>query len=299
MHAVLPEAGNAQLLYGWLIHVLSYALGKSAFAFSFLAVVLIYVQALLLNAIANRHRLFTHNTYLVAFCYIAIGSLSASFGQFNAQLIINFLILFALNEIFQMKQAQNANKYLFNAAFLLMLAALFQFSALFLILFLFIALLILRPFNIREWMIAFIGLGMPLYILIVCLFCTDKLQLMHFWPDLGISLPRQLQPAQYYLGVFIGLIIWVSISLYNMQLQLPKAPIYLRRCWISLSVLLIVCLLAATFTDSDINAAWMICLPAFSLMLAHAFVHERNKKMNTISFYFALALIVFCQIFLP
>jgi len=84
-----------------------------------------------------------------------------------------------------------------------------------------------------------------------------------------------------------------------MQSNLPKAPIYIRRCWISLSLLLFVALLASVFSDNQINGVWIICLPALSLMMAHAFLNERNKKMNAISFYFALVLVLFCQLFLP
>lgn len=299
MHAVLPEAVPAQLLYGWILHALSFVLGTSAFAYTFLAVILIYIQALLLNTIAAKHRLFAQPTYLPAFAYVAIASLHPALGQLGSMLIVNFFILFALHQLLMLKQSNNANKHIFNVGFAIMLAGLIQFSALLLILFLMFSLLILRPFSFREWMIMIVGLVMPLYMLLVLLFCTDKLPLMHLWPDLGISLPSQLKPARYYLGVFSGMIIWGGISLYNMQMNLPKMPIYLRRCWIAFTVLLFVSLITAIFADNVIKSVWMICLPALSLMMAHAFLNEKSRKMNAISFYFALILVIFCQLFLP
>jgi hypothetical protein len=299
MHPVVPEAEPSQLLYGWVIHMFSQLLGKSAFAYSFLAVILVYLKALYLNFIAARHRLFLHNTYLPSFVLIVLSALHPAAGQMSAPLLVNFLLLFSINELLCLKQNQNAGKHLFNIGFAVVIGALMQFSVIFLCIFMLISLLILRPFSFREWMILIVGFAMPLYILMVILFCADKWQLMHFWPDLGISLPGQLKPGWFYLGMFGGIIIWICISLYNMQMQLPKAPIYIRRCWISLTLLLFFCLLVAIFSDSRISGAWMICLVPLSLVLTQAFLNERGKRMNLVSFYFVLALLLFCQIFLP
>lgn len=299
MHPVLPVAEQSQLVYGWLIYIFHFVVGKSAFGYSFIAVLLLYIQALLLNGIVNRHRLFKQNTYLVAFAFLSLGALHPALGQFNAMSFVCLCILFIINQLLQLKQSLNASKQLFNIGFVLMLAVLLQFSALFLVPFAFFALVILRPFNFKEWMIMLVGLTMPLYMLLVLLFCTDKLSIMHFWPDLGISLPRKLHPELYFAGFFTGIFIWMFFSLFNMQRQLPKAPIYIRRCWIAFTVLIFVSLISAIFSDPKINSVWMITLPGLSLMLAHAFINERSKKMNAISFYFALALVVFCQIFLP
>jgi hypothetical protein len=299
IHPALPIAGAPQLAYVATLNIMFRIFGQSAFVFSLLSVLLIFAQALWLNLIAIRHRLFHQNTYLVAFVFLLLSALHPSLSHFNAQLLINFILIFLINEFLLLKQAQSANKHLFNIGFALSIAALFQFTVLFLVPFVFSALLILRPLSIREWMIALVGMIMPLYIVTVVLFCFDHLSLMTLWPDIGISLPRQLKPAKYYLIIFASLIVLLAGSMYNMQLQLPKAPIYIRRYWIMLSILFVCTLLVASFTDSLVSGAWMICLPTLSLILAHIFQNERSKKMNAISFYFALLLVLFSQIFLP
>jgi hypothetical protein len=231
--------------------------------------------------------------------YIVLCSLHPAFSQFNAQIFVNFALLFAINELLQLKQAHSPNKQLFNLGFAISLASLFQFSNIFFLPFLFIALIILRSVNIREWMIALVGFVMPFYILLVVFFCIDKGDLWRLWPNLGISLPSQLKPASYYLGAFTGVFILFVGSMFNMQSIVPKASIYIRRCWITLTIMLFWAVLVAIFTNSHIIGAWMICLPTLALILAHTFINERSKKMNAISFYFALGLAIFCQIFLP
>lgn len=299
LHASLPLASDGQFAYAWVLWLMSFLFGKSALAFSIFTVLLLCVQALWLNVIVAQHKLFLHNTYLVSFSFIALTALHPSLSSFNPLLLVNFLVIPALQELLQLKNAQKVSKQLFNIGFLVMMAAILHFSAIFLILFSFFAVALLRPFVFKEWMILLAGLLMPMYFLLVILFCADKLYLMAQWPQLGISLPRQVSSAYYFLGLLVGLIIWMSIALYNMQTQLPKAPIYIRRCWISITFLMIVSLFVAVFSNNQVIAVATICLPALSLMLSQAFLNERSKKMNTISFYFALALVLFCQIFLP
>lgn len=299
LHASLPIASEGQFAYAWLLWLCSFVFGKSAIAYSVFTVILIALQAIWLNVIVAQHKLFLHNTYIVSFSFVALSALHPSLSSFNPLLLVNFLVIFSLQELLQLKNAQKVSKQLFNIGFLVMLAAILHFSAVFLILFSFFAVALLRPFVFKEWMILIAGLLMPIYFLLVLLFCTDNLSLMAQWPQLGISLPRQVSSAYYFLGLLVGLIIWMSVALYNMQTQLPKAPIYIRRCWISITFLMIVSLFIAIFSDNQVIAVTSICLPALSLMLSQAFLNERNKKMNTISFYFALALVLFCQIFLP
>lgn len=143
------------------------------------------------------------------------------------------------------------------------------------------------------------GFAMPFYILVVLLFCVDKLGWLYLWPQLSVSLPRQLKPAEYYFGLAGGLIVWLGISVYNMQSQLPKAPIYIRRSWIVITLLLFFSLIAACFSARNLQGVWALSLLPLSLIFAQAFGHERNKKMNRIAFYFVLVLAIFGQIFLP
>lgn len=299
LHPVLPVAGQGQVLYGWVISGFRVVLGSSAFGFGLLTVVMIYLQALALNAVAVHNRLYNRNTYLVAYSYIILCAAHPEFSRFSPQLMVNWLLIAAIHEIFKMQQLQYPHKVLFNTGFLLMTAMLLQFSAVFLLASLFAALVILRQFNIKEWAIGLSGMLMPLYIVAVLLFLTDKLSLLLLWPDVGISLPRQIHPAVYYLGSFAFVLLLFATGLFNMQGQLPKTSIYIRRCWIALSALFLFALLTCLFTDAANGPAWMVSLPALSLIVAHAFYNERSRLMNNIVFYCSLAFVLFCQFFLP
>ena len=295
--AQLPHADEGQFVYGALLKALNWTFGDSPFPYSILNLICLSFQAIWLSAITVQYRLFKQNTYLPAFCFIVVSGLDTVMSTFNPLVLVNFLLLASLDQIFALKASTKPSVQLFNIGFFLMSAALIHFPAIFLFAFMVFALIIMRPFNPREWMILMTGMLMPMYFMLVLLFCIDHLYLMRQWPQLGISLPSQVQSPMHFLGLVFGLIVWMTSALYTMQQQLPKAPIYIRRAWISITFLLLATLFVAFFSKNDIPAVYAICLPALALMLSQSFLNQRSAKLSTISFYFALALTLFCQIF--
>jgi len=298
-YPALPVAVPSQVLYGGIVSGLGYIFGKSAFAYTFFSVIMLYLQALYLNAIASKYRLFNRSTYIPAYAYLLFTSLHPALSQFSPQLVVNWLLLLALSELLNLQQSHQPNKNLFNIGFILMWAALVQYAAIVFIVFLFVGLAILRPFSFREWAICLSGLLMPLYMTAVVLFLADKLPLLRQWPDVGVSLPRKIQAPLYFSGLLGGLVLLLTGSLIVMQSQLPKSAIYVRRCWTALGIMFIFSLLAALFSDKAVNAAWLMPIPALSMIVAPIFYNERSKRVSNISLYFSLIFLLFCQIFLP
>lgn len=298
LHASVPVASEHQLFYAAIIKGLSFLFGHSAFAFSVLSILILYAQAFLLFRISAQFHLFIHSSYLVAFSFIILSSLHPSFGNFSPFLIINLLLLFSFSEMLKLKQVQNINAPLFNIGFLVMVAALLHFAILFVIPFLFFSLLLFRQFNAKEWLIVLMGLLMPIYFAVVYLFFNDSFQKIADWAYIAIGLPKTLHPV-YIIGLMVGLSVWLLLAIFTMQRQIFKAQIFIRRCWIAIIFWLLSTLIAVIFTNDNEKGLWLICLPALSLVLTQAFQNQRSKKINVISFYFALALALFCQIFLP
>lgn len=298
LHATMPAASEHQLLYSFVVKCLSVLLGHSAYAFSVLSILMLYAQAILLYRISAQFNLFIHNSYLVSFSFVILSSLHPSFSNFSPFSMVNLLLLFSFSEILKLKQAQKVNALLFNIGFLMMTAALLHFTILFLIPFLFFSLMLFRQFNAKEWLVVLMGLMMPIYFAVVYLFFTENLTEIVEWVFISIGLPQTQHPI-YIIGVVIGISIWLLLAMFTLQRQVFKAPIFIRRCWIAIIFWLVSAIIAISFTPDTIQGLWLICLPPLSLVLTQAYQNQRFKKINAISFYFALALALFCQIFLP
>jgi hypothetical protein len=299
VHASYPTYNEHQFFFGAIVKMLSLLFGKSAFAFGVLGIFLLYLQAMLLYQVASQFRLYIQNSYLVSFSFIVLSSLHPSFSSFNPFLIVNLLVVLVFSEILKLKSTKNTNKHFFNIGALLMVAMLIHFSILMIIPFVFLSLLLLRKFDFKEWIILKLGLLTPIYFLATILFCFDSLSLFRQWPTMGISFSKVIAAPVYFFGLVFGLFVWGALAVITMQSQLPKAPIYIRRTWISITFLFLGTFLSVIFTKSQIPSIWIICLPVLSFILTQAFLNQRTAKINLISFYFALALVLFCQIFFP
>jgi hypothetical protein len=128
-HPVVPDPGLHQALFASVVQALKGIWGASATAFTLLAAVFTFAQALYLRYIAIKHRLFGRPSYLPAFIYIIISSLHPATGYFSAPLLLNWFLLGALDALLGFTRREDQPRTIFNAGFLLACGALMYFPA--------------------------------------------------------------------------------------------------------------------------------------------------------------------------
>ncbi len=119
-------------------------------------------NAILINALFNRNDFIDRNTYITALIYIVYFSCYHSFYQLDGLSISHTLLILSLFEIFKLVQNEKGNKAVFNAGFLVGLAATFHPAILIFFPFLYFMVAALRPFLFREFFLLLIGFGIPL-----------------------------------------------------------------------------------------------------------------------------------------
>lgn len=295
IHPIAPVELPHNLVYDFCVHALGTVLGHSSFGFTMLTVVLLFGQGIYLTSITARHRLFLKPSYLPAFAYISLTAILPAFNYFSPQLIVNWLLLLVFDIFLHFTQPQNPRKYIFNAGFLLALAALVQFSAIGYLLFFIIALLILRPFNPGEWVVAFLGYFTPVYFLAGILYLANKLSLLRHLPDIGISLPKQMPHPLYQVGVIISLLLLLASGGYVLNDIRARQAISVRRGWTCIVIWLIVSLLVGIFTPAGHPAAWLVIMPPLSLIAAQPLTLEKSRRFSNFIFLLFIAIIFYCQ----
>jgi len=296
LHPLLPTALPDNFIYNTILSGVKTVLGANAFAYTLVSVVLIFIQALYLNGITTRHKLFSRPSYIPAFTYLVLTAVYPPLNHFSETLVLTCCVLPAIDMLLGFSQTFQPRKLLYNAGFVLCLAAIVQFSALGYLLLFFICLLLLRPFNAGEWAVALMGYITPFYFLSGILFLTDALGLLPHWVHIGISLPHTVSSPLYTVGMLSGFIILLACGFYAMQLQLPRMSIYIRRNWIALLCYLLISVIVAICTDIEVQGAWLIAMPALSLVISYALSLEKSKGFSNFIFYFSLVFIAFCQL---
>lgn len=294
LHPVLPTPVNNHFLFNVILQGMSFVFRQGAFAYTLLSVVILFIQSIYLKGIASKHKLFPRATYVPSFVFLCLTSIYLPFNTFSETLIINFLLLGAVDTMFGFTQTTQPRKLIYNAAFLLSMAALFQFTILAFFLLLLVGMVLFRPFNLGEWSVAMMGYFTPFYFLACLLFLTDKFGVYSLWPHIGFSLSSHVVSIFYMIVTLAGMFILLASGVYAMQQNVAMSNIYVRRDWIALSFYLFVSVLVAILTDVEIRTAWLITIPALSIIISHALLLEKNKRFSNFIFYFSLFFLVFC-----
>lgn len=294
LHPLVPEQVPGHFLYNYVLKGMGFMFRHSGFVYTFLAIVIIFFQALYIKSIATRHKLFPRHTYIPALVYLILTSVYLPFNYFNETVLLNWLILGAVDIMFSFTQTTQPRKLIYNAGFLLCMAALFQFSLVVFFLLLLVGMVMFRPFNLGEWSVAMMGYTTPIYFFACILFLFDRFYLFSMWPQIGFSLSSNVVSPFYLIVMIAGILILLGTGIYAMQQNVAMSNIYVRRDWTTVSFYLIICVLVAIVTDAEVKSAWLITMPALSIIISHGLLLEKNKRFSNFIFYFSLSFLAMC-----
>lgn len=292
LHPAMPVPAANHILFPLLLRTLH----LNAFAYTLLGVVMVFLQAIYINFIAEKHKLFHKAGYYPAFMYILFTSLYPAFNYFSEPLIINWLVLIAVDMMLSFPKTLHPGKQLFNAGFAICLPALVQFPAVVFFLLLLIAVLLLRSYRGSEMIVALLGYLTPVYFFIGLLYLTDHLGMWRNIIELGFDI-HQLSSSRIYLaGTITGAVFFLLAGFVAFQQLHGRMTIYIRRSWWMIISYLAVAVLATILAVSPVHAEWILALPPLSLLSAQVFYMENPKRLSIFMFYFSLALLIFSLI---
>ncbi|MCD6063638.1 MAG: hypothetical protein K0R82_1549 [Flavipsychrobacter sp.] len=292
----LPVVTADHVFYEGVLNVFDVVTGRSAFGYTMVAVIMLFGQALFLNAVTIRYRLFGRPTYVVAYCYILLTSIHPSFSYFSEGLVLNWFLIGAFLALFSFHQTNQPRKQIYNAGFLLSCAAIVHFPAAVFLLLLFVALILLRSFNAGEWIVSLMGYLTPLYFFAGILFIIDRFPAMKLWPHIGFAIPARVSDLPYLVIAVTGLVILFSMGAFVMQAQMQRSAVFLRRSWVMIFIACVLSVIVAMSTESTRQYSWLIVMPALSLIIAQPLNLEKSKRFSNFTFYFSLLFIIICQV---
>ncbi|GAA4466550.1 hypothetical protein GCM10023093_20820 [Nemorincola caseinilytica] len=294
LHPHVPQPVPGHFMYNYILRAMSAALGQSGFVYTFFAIAGLFLQSLYIKNIATRHKLFPRYTYVPSYVYLLLTTIYPQFSYFGETQVLNWLLLGAVDIMFSFTQTTQPRKLIYNAAFLLCLAALFQMSLLAFFLLLVVGMVMFRPFNLGEWSVALMGYATPIYFLLCILFLFDRLYLLRLWPHVGVSLSAHVASPGLLILTIVGILILSGTGVYAMRQNVPLSNIYVRRDWTAITFYLFISMLVAVLTDAAVKSAWLMVMPALSIIISHAFLLEKNKRFSNFIFYFSLIYLLYC-----
>jgi hypothetical protein len=190
---------------------------------------IVIVQALRLNILVSRFKMFQQVSYLPAFTFVILTALFPFWDAISSGLIANAFIIWILVKLNRLYDQSQPKTLEFNIGMIVGFSILLYEPIAILIPVVIFALAIIRPFKLTEWLVLIMGIILPFYFIFTYVFLTDSAQeFTAFLPKLDWENPFA---ALYYKSIialsFMG--IQLLIGLYFWQDQQNRFIIQVRK----------------------------------------------------------------------
>jgi hypothetical protein len=292
LHPAVPvQSPTDSYLYSRILRFLLSFSGPSGMVFSILAFIILFIQASLFNRIVNHHKLFPKPNFLPGMSYILVTSLIPSWSYFSAPMLVNLLMIWAWYRMLNLYSTNQPGGAIFNIGILVGFCAMLYFPAIVFAVLMLFALVTMRPFRIREWIIGLIGVTTPYYFLFIVLFLGGNWSWSLVFPAVKFRLPAL--PSSIWITVSIALlVIPFIIGGFFVQNNLSKMLIQMRKGWSLLLLFLMIGAAIIFMNDDTAYTNWMLTALPFAAFHASAYYFPAQRIFANVLHWLILGFII-------
>ncbi len=260
------------------------------------AAAVVLLQAVLLNYLINFYNLLGKPTFLPALMYVVITGLFTQFLTLSPALICNFFIIWMLAKLVGLYKAEDAKSLAYDLGLLVAAGTLVYFPFIFLILAVWIALIIFRPFDWRDYAASLIGYATVFFFLAVFYYLNDRLgSFYRIWLPLGTKFPDRLKIDYYDYLVLIPVIIIIVLGTFKLQENFFRSYVLIRKTF-QLLFLMFVIAGAAFYVEPRFQLNhFMLCAVPVAVFFSYYFLYAGKKWVYESLFLILLASIIYFQ----
>ncbi|MEM1124540.1 MAG: hypothetical protein AAGJ18_29145 [Bacteroidota bacterium] len=163
--------------------------GNSYLVAGIITLLVVFLQAVLLNNLVNKYRLFREVTLIPGLCYILIVSAVQDFLPLSSILLGNTFLILAIHNLLSIFKSKKCADGIFNTGLWIGTAALFYNAFVLFLLLGMIGLLVLRTFKIKELVMLLSGYFLPFIFSSAYFFLDDQFAdywQTHFFTQFGL-----------------------------------------------------------------------------------------------------------------
>lgn len=271
---------------------------NSPVLYSFLAFTLLFLQAVLLTRFMNNQRMMSRSNFFPGMAYLLVTSLFPDWNYFTAPLLVNSVLLYILSILFKIYNQENARGRIFNIGLALGISSFLFFPSLTFIIWILMALMVMRPFRLNEWALCIAGVITPFYFYAIYLIILDQWSWSDLLPHFIVNLPSLTQSAWLAGSAFL-LMIPFLIGGYYVQDNLRRMLIQVRKGWSLILLFLIGAFFIPFFNSSDTFENWVIAAIPFVAFHACTYLYSPRRILPAALFWISVAFILAYQYYGP
>jgi hypothetical protein len=291
-------SGGEGIIFREIMEFLAPAGKSSPVVYPLVAFGFLFLQSLMLTQFINAQRMMNRSNYFPGMAYLLITSLLPEWNFFSAPMIVNTLLLFILAALFRIYNQENAKGSIFNIGLALGVAGFVFAPSLVFLVWVLLALMVMRPFRINEWILCLLGITTPFYFYAIYLFITDQWDWAHLLPSFTIGFPAVRQSAWLAGSVFL-LTIPFLLGGYYVQDSLRRMLIQVRKGWSLLLLYLLVAVCVPFVNNSDNFENWVMAAVPFAAFHAATYMYATFRVLPVLLFWLTVAFVVGYQYYGP
>jgi len=275
--------------------------GASQYAFPpfvdiFLAAVLVFVQALLVNRLVNQYGLLSKPSFLPALMYITLSGLFTPFLVLSPPLICNFLLIWMLHKLFNLYKGEDVNSIAYDLGMIVAIGSLIYLPFIYLFLAIWAGLLLFRPFNWREWVIGIMGYATIFFFLAVAYYLSDNLSIFYtIWRPLTTKFPTHVNINYYNYLVLIPVIVIFILGIFKIQQIFFRSYVQVRKSFQLLFVIFLITGLSFYVKAQFSLTHFLLCTIPVAVFFAYYFLYASARWFYESLFFILLLSIVYFQ----
>lgn len=240
---------------------------------------LMLITSLYLIQLNSKHILIKNRSYLPALIYILLTSSFISIQGINPTVFAAFFLVVTIDHLFLSYEKHRPYHNFFMAGFFIGIATLFYLPSSVFLALAFAAILLTRPFNLRDWIVTISGLVTPWYFVFLYHYLVnDNLNAVPQLISSTWNSPDKFTPTGITFYIFLGInSIAVLISLVSLLRLLPTQKINIRKFHgILIWFTILSALLVAHPQIRSVEVVYIIAIP-FSILYSHFLSFSKNR----------------------
>lgn len=262
-------------LYTLLADGMTGTFASSPSFYPFIAYVLVFLQALMLNARMDRDKLLPRTGFLPAMSYLLVTALLPDWWRLSALMLSATLLIWVWGDMNRVFNARRPGDIVFNAGVLTGLSALIHFPSILFAIFIFLAPAIMGTPRFRDWVSALMGLLMPFYFFLSWVYLSDRWGRISPAPGMTLHLPSWEMLPLVWISLTMLLVpfLWGVLTLNR---QMPRMLIRNRKIWsLMYACLLLGLLISCWGTASGFGSFYLVVIP---LAAFHSLIYEHAGR---------------------
>ena len=261
-----------------------------------ITLILTLLQAFFLNRIINHFNFLGKPTFLTALLFMSLVSVFLPFLVLSPTLICNFITIWMIDKLFNIYKQADVKILMFDLGMIVALGSLIYFPFIVMLLLLWIALIIFRPFIWREWVTPVLGFSLVYFLLGVIYYWRDRWdEFLEIFKPFANPLPTGLHVDYHDYFVVIPILVALLLFLLVLKDQYFRSIVHLRKSFQLLFYMLLL-IIGSFYLNTKITINhFLLCAPPLAIYLAYYFAHAKVKWLYESIYIIIIGTIIYFQ----